>query len=276
MSIELLSRDGTHLRYVVRDDNGHDLRQVDRDMPHVIAEAARTKKSIVDVLERLEGGEPVKIRIPRQRNRVVPPVPHDHEEFDDFLRGVPDHDEMHKGFSLAGHEHEGVAFLSDMTLLEKHVQDNELGEAAAHEAINRRIDEHEVHHSFAAVKHDHDALEQRLENLEKLVTALTRGLAEHVHVDVPHSHGELVVLDQGVTHLRQLLGNLQTEVRGQAHHVAAHDHDSTYAPKDSLDGFASRAALEEHIESAKRRTNGRVLSEEYTNGKRRIIFEEEG
>lgn len=275
VQIKILDREGAHVRYLWWDEQGVE-HQEDRDAFDEQVIARRRKVSLEVVLAEKHGA-----RLAKERAvRVVPvkadaPVVKDHTHEEIVNPTIPEH-----GHEYASKDHpHDYANHADISLLGFKLEQNSLEEAAAREAINRRLDEHEVSHSFAPLNHSHPAIEQRLDNLEILVTAIgeqVKRLSEAKYAPEKHGHGEMIVLEQAVAQLRRQLSDLDYQIEAQANKVAAHDHDRDYAPKHNHDGFAMQADLEAHIEESKRRTNARILSTEEVGGKKRIILEEEG
>ncbi len=195
---------------------------------------------------------------------VIKVEPHEHE---DYLRGNPvhDHDELY------AHDHAAYATTEDVRGVLRDVHGVDLARVANNEGMQRRLDQHEAHHAYAEILHSHEALDQRIGALEKLVEALIASVKQHEHSDrapAAHGHGELVVLNDMVRTLRKDLGAVEGQVDGQGRELHSHDHEE-YATQGELHEVATQVE-----EQAKSRDVNVVSFRDIGGGRKRYVVED--
>ena len=264
MRIDLRERIGAMVRYFVFDDDGSELRQVNRDASEEIAEARERRKSLIQILAEREG-----IIAPKQSESLSAAAPvalspdtHTHVEFDQYLTGMPDHEHP-----LEGHEHPHAHDEIPHLVRQLGEHEHELP-AHGHAAIDARLGDFAGQltafgeHTHAPHEHPHDhkaefsAFYERLTALWDEMQATLQRLNDHEHAAYlraeepvrPHRHEgyELVGHEHETPDHEHEVPAHSHDMRNHTHPVVAHEHPySPHAHPEIVGLFAAPGRVQE-------------------------------
>lgn len=283
--IELLERDGLTARYIVRDDDGRELRQTHRDVSKALEVARRRKINFLDVLAAEEGI----VLTPLPKIAVIPvkadaPVAsdHTHEEF-----SYPEPDRSHEHEEISSRLLKIEALLGTVTsrLLEvemalelakhsghPHTHTDEFDElrgllqlqshktADGAQQIRTLSELLEDHLARGQHSHDHESVETRLGWLAEQAKIVQAQAHEHT-ADPDHEHTAIEGL---LARMQSVEGTLPPQLPTRLDLVERHTHPRHVHGKDEWPEHDHPEVEHGH--------HWLLVSEEDTAGKHRRIY----
>lgn len=274
MQIDGLTRNNNHVHYVVLDDTGLEVKQVDRDLSvREIRLIGVGKRSIERVVAETEGADLV-ARQPREKaaSSVVVHAfePHEHP----YLSSVPDHthDEIKATEDyLVKRVKDAETFITEVQ--EKFRGHGHVFEAHGHPDKPLQVHDHaHVHDDYSgaiaklhglidglaldlrtvAGEHSHTQIQTRLMAVESEARTMQGLMLSHTH---DHSHADLDgrIIDE-VAHRKADINSLESRIESHGHGAYAskeHDHEHDHAElKEGLRKVETKA-LEVMMQGAK-------------------------